>query len=581
MSQLILCVLLALQGGPPHAELHPANADLYLAVPDIQGIVAAYGAAPMLQTVHDPALAGFLAGAGLDGTLEEDPRGQMRTWMDRLVPGAGALVDTALAFSLSFTMDGEGEELFGFELVASFASAPDALAAQKLALESGTPVAAEAVAGLPGLLRFTNAELGDMQLWCAPIGERCVLGGGAVSATGLAARLAGTDPGLDGSELLARARKEFGAGTGTTVCWLLQKRSPLELLSEANQAGEVMGGSMLSYDVLPSFLDPLSGQRALRMQLRGIRFATEMISPASAGSALGAEPLQPAWLQRVPADAMFVYSTSVDGAALGPKLRELFAFLGEAEDLDLAPAVQGLGPGMAFYMFPLSSIGAPQTHVWFDADDSAAVAAGVKALCAKLALTQPGISTSTRDYKVKGKDGERRPFPVTTITLPPGMLEFGPMFPTSPSFAEVEGGILFGLSSMHVKRELKRIYGQKDSAVDPITANGFGIPADTRSIVYMDWGMQIEAVLTLAKALGGMAGDMVPFDLTSLPDAKAFTKYLRPTYHVSRATPEGTYRYHEASFGPETWLAIAGLWMFGLEDALSGPSPQPIRGAVR
>jgi hypothetical protein len=70
-----------------------------------------------------------------------------------------------------------------------------------------------------------------------------------------------------------------------------------------------------------------------------------------------------------------------------------------------------------------------------------------------------------------------------------------------------------------------------------------------------------------------MAGDMVPFDLNTLPDPKAFTKYLRPTFHVSRVTEGGTYRYHEASFGPETWLAIAGVGLLGAQDTASMPLP--------
>jgi len=558
----------ASRSGPAHAELHPAQADLYLAVPDVQAIVDAYGNAPVLRTVNDAPVREFLA--GVSGDLAGDARTMLKGWVDRVVPDGGAMLDEMHALSLSFALDPGGEGAFGIQLVVSFATAEHAHALQKIALETGTPLGALDVPGLTGTQRFTSQALAGMELWCATIGERFVLGGGSTTVEGLAALLAGSQSGLDRSELLEQGRKTFGEGSGTTVFWILQRRSPIELLAELNQAVPLLGGALtVPYESIPSFLDPFAGRSARRMQLRGDRFVTEMFSPGgTTAGALGGQPVEAEWLQRVPAGVMFAYSTAVDGAELVPKMRELFTFLGEAETPDLEGVLAGLGPGMVTYVFPIGGIGLPQTHVWIDVDDAADFTAKVTSLCEQLAETQPSITVRTRQYKVKNKATDKRvPVPVTTITLPPGTLDLGPLSPTSLAFAAFEGKILFGLSATNVKRELKRFYNgeTEGGAADPWTAHGFAVPEDARSVLLMDWGLQIEAAISLVRLLGGMFSDQIPFDLNALPAGKAFTQFLRPSFQYSRESHDaggGTYRYHEASFGPETWLGIGGA-LFG------------------
>lgn len=579
MSQLILCLCLALQGAPSQADLHPGRSDVYLEVPDVPAVLAAYEEAPLVKTARIEGVRELLSALDLDATITL--RGALGLLAARFVAGGADLIDQARSCSFSLVMDGENtEEPFGAELVVAFSSADAARHALELALSSGSPAGGLDVASLPDGRRFTSDALEGVQLWCATVGERLVLGAGSCAPADVAARLAGSQAGFGADANLRHARELLGPGEGTTVFWMAGNRSPLALLRDTSLAGAADLG-------LADSFDPLAGAHVMRMQMRGERFVTEVFSPGGKEhGALGGRPVDPAWLDRIPADVMLAYSTSADGAKLVPVLGGLLTTLSqalpagpdEAEGDPLSAILSGLGPGMAVYVFPLGGIGAPQTHAWIDAADPAAFTEKVTALCQRLAEEHPGVGTRTRDYKVTDPaTDERVPFPVTSVTLPPDALGLGPMFPIDPAFAEAKGGILFGLSSMHVKRELKRLYGgaDADEGTNPFRAHGFAVPADARSVVFMDWGLQIEKAFDLARALGGMMGDEAPVDVSTLPEAKTFTQYLRPTFDYTRDVEGGSYRRHESSFGPLTWGLIAGGLFLGAESS-EMPEAEPL-----
>ena len=66
----------------------------------------------------------------------------------------------------------------------------------------------------------------------------------------------------------------------------------------------------------------------------------------------------------------------------------------------------------------------------------------------------------------------------------------------------------------------------------------------------------------------------MPFSMDDLPDAEAWTRHLKPTFHVARVVDGASYRVHEASFGPETWMSLASR-VFASTPAPAEPLASP------
>jgi hypothetical protein len=229
-----------------------------------------------------------------------------------------------------------------------------------------------------------------------------------------------------------------------------------------------------------------------------------------------------------------------------------------------------LGPGLTAYSAPLAGLGLPDMRVWIDCADPAAFTADFEALVGALGEALPGFSAKTRPYKVKvpGSD-ERLEVPVTTLNLPPDLVQI-PMISLTPSFAPVQGRVVFGLNSMDVKNELKRVHSGEGEPIvagaKPLASRGFELPEGARSVFLMDWAKFFGSAITTFQGLASMAGpEAFPFDLKMLPSAELFAKYFQPTFHWSKQVAAGVYRRNEASFGPETWFGIfAGAAVAGM-----------------
>jgi hypothetical protein len=224
-----------------------------------------------------------------------------------------------------------------------------------------------------------------------------------------------------------------------------------------------------------------------------------------------------------------------------------------------------LGPALTVYSAPLAGIGLPEARAWIDCDDPAAFAKDFEALIGALGETLPGFQAKTKPYKVKVKGSEEKlEVPVTTLTLPPDLVQM-PMIALAPSFAPVGKKLVFGFGSMDVKNELKRVHsGEGDAIVagtNPLTAQGFQLPADARSVFVMDWAKLFGSLIGTFQQLAGsgMLGTM-PFDPKQLPKPELFAQYFKPTFHYSKSSPAGEFVHHEASFGPETWFGLAGAF---------------------
>lgn len=577
MNALFLLLALQPQGGPVHADLHPPESDLYIEVGDLPALWKAYDQAPVVRLLHDEKVKALLGGLGVQ--FDPSPRNLLKHSLASLLPNAqvDAWLDGARALSASLVAAGStegGSTPYGFTAIADFAEPAQAEAAKQallmIAKEHG-PLSAP----LPGVERL-KLEEGEPELWCTALGARLVVGGGAAKVEDYAARTERRQPGLGSSESLRRGAASFEKTAGANVFWYAQRRSALDVLASLEPGAEGEEAREFLAQI-PDGLNPLSGERIARMQLVGDRFVTEMFAPGAerGAHALGEKPIESAWLVAVPAGAMLFYSSSLNGDALGKALRGLLAgdeartaaLAALEEKLGFGPerVFARLGPALTLYLYPLTVIGLPETRLWVDCADPQAFQADLEALATALGETFPGLAVRTRPYKVKNDaTGEKTEVPYTTITLPSGVMELGPLKP-SPAFAPVGSRLVFALNSMDLKSELKRIYGGEGepiaSGANPLSARGFELPDEPRSVVVMDWAKLLAGALGQLKAVGSTGMLDLPFDVTKLPPPELFTTYIRPTFHYSRRTSDGLYRRNEASFGPETWLGLAGLWL--------------------
>lgn len=577
MTHAALLLALALQG-PHHAALHPADAELFLAVPDVPALLASYEETAAVRILREERVQALLTQAGAE--VEADPRAALAGLLGTWLPGDGGaeLVDALRAVSVSkVSHDGEG---MGVLVIVDLATSEDAERCRSLLLSSlGEAVALESGAdgafGASGASGLRLHVAPERPAWIATSGSRLVLGAGSATLDRYAEHAAGrVDAGetLAGSKLLARARAAFREGGGTTVFWLLEDHPPLS----SSLASGMLDGMPAIPPRLLAAIDPFTGAHVVRMRLEGGRFVTEMLTTGQDGGAHGVRPIDPHWLDVVPDGTMFLYSTAIDGSRLARGMSQLTASLAQANPevagtdgsrvAALSTALDAvctrLGPGLVAYAFPLTGLGLPQTFLWIDLAEPDSFASTVDEIVAQAEQAVPGLSARTRDYRVKTASGERVAVPVTTITLPEDALALGPMLSIAPSFAVVEDRLLVGLSSMHVKRELKRLLGAEADepearAGGALAAHGFALPEDARTVLVMDWGAQIDAALELFRSLAAVFGDDLPFDPASLPEAAEITRHLRPTFHVSRRLDDATLTYHEASFGPEIWASLA------------------------
>jgi len=585
---LSLGLAIAPQGDPIHASLHPAAADLYLEFSDVAGLWKAYEQAPVVQFLRDERISGFLSGLGVQ--IDPSPQALAKTALASAMPGADSWLDGLKSFSLSLTVPGsqaEGEAPYLLQAVADFAepAQADALKAALLARAPHEPLTAP----LPGVERLMLGDSPADQPWIVSIGPRLIAGGGSAKVDDFAARSENKGPGFAG-----KTPASFSKSSGTTVLWFHLSRPLLEILQSAEQESGDIAIDFL--EQLPSEWNPVGSARTGRMQMVGDRFVTEMLS-AEKGAVPG-KPIETSWLEPVPSGAMLVYSTAIDGEALGKQMRALAA-KDEQQGAALAAIEQKLGfgpervlarlgPALTVYAMPVTGLGLPETRVWVDCADPAAFQADLEALLNALGEIQPGFAAKSRPYKVKNeKTQEKTEVPVVSITLPPGMADLGPMFSIAPSFSPVGKKLIFALSQLAVKDELKRVYGAEGEPItpgaNPLAARGFALPEGALSVVLMDWGKLFAGLMNVAKSMGPLIGDALPFDVAKLPPGEVFTQYLKPTFHYSKPVEGGRYRRNEASFGAETWLGVVGGALMTLGQRASmqiptSPAPEPTNG---
>jgi len=130
----------------------------------------------------------------------------------------------------------------------------------------------------------------------------------------------------------------------------------------------------------------------------------------------------------------------------------------------------------------------------------------------------------------------------------------------SPSIAIVKDHLLITLTSTRAKKEIKRALGE-ESGVHALLKLAKPPPADATAIGYMDWAGLVHGLYGMGRTFLplALAGRESPIDLSALPEPAVFTRFFQPTLYWSKRVPGGSYSRLESSFGPETWIALAGV----------------------
>ena len=551
-----------------HAELHPAATDVYLEVTDMPSVWTAYEGAPLVRLLRDARVKAIFDGFGI--AFDPSPRALAATGLQGAV--AEGEVDSWLSgvqhFSFSITVSGPAGTPVGYLALVDFAE-PSQAASLRQVLGKGarehTPLS---VAALPGAEQIVIGDEPDDVLWCAVVGSRLIVGSGSSTVDSFLA--CSTRAGAGFSSKRPPSQGFEGAG-GTPVFEFVLARGVLDIIKSVG-APDDMAEAVALVEQLPRSWNPVGDAFTTRMRLVGDRFISESFTPTQAG-AEPARPIEKAWLEPVPKEAMLVYSCAFDGKGLAATLRSLLqkdeahaaALAAIEQKLGYGPerVLGRLGPGLTVYAMPVAGLGLPESRLWVDCDDPAAFQGELEALVAALGEGLPGLAVKVKPYKVRSEGGEKTEVPVATLTLPQGMAEFGPMLTISPSFAPVGKKLVFALTSMDVKSELKRAFGGEGDAIvagaDPLAERGFPVPAGAASVFVMDWPKLFGGLLGLTKVFASMQPDMMPFDVNQLPPPEIFGEYLKPTFSYTKPIAGGTYGRSEASFGAEVWVGLLSL----------------------
>jgi len=583
----LLCLALpSLQAEAPspldHAALHPATASFFMESGHLPFARAAGAESAMARLIEEKPTHAFLL--GLAGEEELDGGALVRAGIAGIPVGATSLEGLAAAFglldsvsvSLAPSTDGGGPVMRMAILFRSPIGA--AVAASALRKESGEGEASEAMEAVEEgesdsvrVLqdgRLVLIDLGGsadaLQQWPSPSLLECAGRQRCVAA-------------LHGATLTD------GLQSSSSVLLLSGYMDGDPFASSAEQDAEPDAAFSLGSVMPTGWLSLDGGPRAWRMESVGGRIRTSMFAEeqtnADDDSWTGVGTISANLLESIPAGVMGAYATTIDGAALGRSLAsELATFESDAENplpedlgATLSSLFARLGPGAVAYAFPLKGIGLPRTHARVTLSEPEGFIEALQAAFEAAAPAVDGLKVRVRAYRYRTPDGERASTSIATLSLPPDLLSLGPMGSVSPSFAVMDGDLLIGTTSMHLKKEIKRLAGLADGG-EPQAALavpvGWGPDETTLTWGVFDWDALANGVLSLARAASGMmgalggggeAGGGLPFDLSGLPAEGFLAQHTQATYHLTRDVEGGVLTRHIASFGPETWLGLYGF----------------------
>lgn len=533
-------------------------------VPDLPGLIRVSKSLPAARAMAEPSYASYLS-----GELGVESAGEfVATWVEGYLPGV-AWADLAEGVrslrmqGFATKLGGDGDWMLGRLTTGSSEVAADWFA--KVAAEREAARMEEASELAPPALPATlegATWLGD-DLWLTQQGADLVLG----------FQKASLDQGL----------RAFAEPLGST---LLEPRAGAVPILEARGRFGLLIESFLTDpmapDQLASFFDglgdahahmrmdavPPQGEEPGRIVTRLRRDPSSSTQSSSLESMVGIQPLDPAWMKGLPQGAMFTCVTTVDASKAIPAI--LAGNSGAGFDwgqlenelgFPLQRIWDQMGPRMTLWSQPIGGPSIPPTFAMIGLKDPEAFGADWDAFLGVLAAQSGDVELRTRDYKVKDATlGKRIPIPITTVRSSALSTNVGGMdLSANPAMCIDDGTFLVASSSSRLKKELKRRHaGEANLGLDlSQRLASAGLEGATTAWQF-DYVAMLDGLLGLARLAGGMGGDMVPVDLSNLPSTAPLAKHVRPTFHAQGVDEKGRWILHEASFGPETWLALTG-----------------------
>jgi len=612
-------VLAPLQDAARH---HPAGAQVYLEVPDVQAAFQAYRRTALPRALEDPALHAALG--RLTGRESFQPLQYLGQAYDRAVsegelpPLGEILAEPLQGLSLSLYLEGGLQELFaaieaadgerdGLEalleratLQLELAYSDDVHAAAVLELVDGI-----GLSGPPGRVERTVLEDGELKLITyAPrdvpvsvpvsvvaLGGRVVLGIGGKSGRAMLERLKTDQGGIDPAALA----KALPAGQeGVVTVLTLHNR----LATEAWSVPQLQPTAPAV-----EFLEGLFGSLA-SMLLRGGdwrvvidgrgQFQSEGRRPVPASPferVLGCAPIEREALSLVHPEAIVARVAHFDKSALLAGIAALQEqsgndFMAGFEeqtgvrlDRDL---LEPLGPAMAYSLpAPTSLLSAPPFTLAFALSDRATFEPGLGNLLRYLTESSDGfVSLNEADYRGARLLTLQFHLPDVPLDLP---IPVDPAALLRPTFVVMDQRFFVTTLPTHAKAEIRRL------ARDEVELHGLlataTLPPGTTSYGFSDWtqffGQLYMGGRALATVAGSMSGEELPFDLSALPEAEVVTRHFAPSLRW-RTLAGGEIREHESSStGPELVLALPAAALVGtlVRGTRTAPAPPDADGA--
>lgn len=583
------------------AGRHPAGAQIYLEVPDVPGLRAAYA-----RTAYAGALGDEELHASLGAVLGREPLDPL-DWLRAEYEAAVEREDLPplreifeLLHTVSFSVEIEGgvaavlghlDEAAGPEdvlhalgdrlavqLDVSFAGGEAAELFEEVvrgaAVEGGEPIESAAVEGLEVWTLGDPAS--GAALRTARVGSTVSLLVGGLDAAD-ARRLRGEAPGLSTEAWMEEAAEHWSA-EGTPV-----------LVMHNSLAAELFAVPDLQPAALAIDLAETLFGTAATMILRGGswrvtldaggRFVTEGVHPAPRTAferILGSQPLDRAALTLVHPEAIVATVTHLDRDAVlealeivaaetgGDPLGEIEKELGFRPDQDL---LRPLGPAIAYSLpAPRSLLSAPPFTfaVALEPGGRSVFEPGLERVLQVVEERSEGFvlleSSSYRDMRILSL---RLAFDTQEWGLP---VAVDPAVLLRPTFVVMDDRVFLTTLPQHAKKEVRRLV--RDEVETHGTLLAADLPEGVSEIGFADWIQFFGQVYSGARAMAGIMGAMgeeeMGIDVQALPDAEIVTRHFEPTLRWRRAVEGGILRHEVSSFGPEGLVLLGGGMLAGV-----------------
>jgi len=211
----------------------------------------------------------------------------------------------------------------------------------------------------------------------------------------------------------------------------------------------------------------------------------------------------------------------------------------------------------------------PKMYVALELDDAAAFARGLHGLATYLGdVAEDLVVIREKPYRkqpfvsfMSGKDM----LELTAGTTVSGVASKTPAFVSlGVSVGVLEDRAILSLSSMSVKREIKRLLKSEESGGHLVVTMEEELPKGVQSYGSTDWGAIFAGIYESARAFLPLiqqgAGFSLPFSIDEMPSADLLPRYIKRSVTWTRAVEGGRLRHQESSLGPEI-PALVGLGM--------------------